>query len=114
MVWETEEQTLKRFEQAFPQIEDVTMEVREVGHMARHTEPSLIGKTSLVSGLLDCSNPSCRKGGFALRHILYEMVRDGKSELETGKKCQGQETGRACLNVVTVKVSIKYKKHHPS
>lgn len=103
------------FDQAFPDIEHVVVEYKETGHSVQ-TGSKRIDRKSYLHEFINCSNPLCYNGGFSIRAILREMVRNRKTELETRKICQGYEgspKGRRkygkCVNLFEIQVSIKYK-----
>lgn len=105
------------FDEAFPEIEDLTVEVEESGHgVSDWHRKSTYRKQNLPGQYIDCSNPLCYNGGFSIGLILRQMVRNKQTELETSKLCQGNEgspKGRRiygkCMNFFEIKVSIKYK-----
>jgi hypothetical protein len=103
------------FEEAFPQIDDITVKVRESGAGVYGSYERTLGKTS-IGQYVNCSNPICHNGGFSLANILYSMVRERKTEHESTEICQGYEGSpkgkrvyRKCINTFRVYVSIKYK-----
>ncbi|AKI97035.1 hypothetical protein [Kosmotoga pacifica] len=105
------------FEEAFPEIEDLTVEVEETGHGVSELNRKRTYRKQYFPGeYIDCSNPLCYNGGFSIGSILREMVKKRQTELETLKLCQGHEGSpkgrriyRKCMNFFKVKVSIKYK-----
>ena len=103
------------FNEAFPEIEDVTVDIEEVGYVAQYKGKRTYHKGSMDE-YIDCSNPLCYNGGVSIGAILREIVRGKQTELTTSKMCQGYEVPpkgrrriRDCVNVFAVKVSIKYK-----
>lgn len=106
------------FDEAFPEIEDLTVEVEESGHgISDWNRKSTYRKKYFPGEYIDCSNPLCYNGGFSIGSILSEMIRNKQTELETSKLCQGNEGSpkgrriyRKCINFFKIKVSIKYKK----
>lgn len=108
------------FSDAFPDIEDVVVEVQEIGYMAKNKEKYTYRKNNF-SEYVDCSNPPCYSGGVAVGAILREMVRNRETEIETITKCKGFEGSakgkvkyRDCINAFKIKVSINYKNDFPS
>ena len=105
------------FEEAFPEIEDLTVEVEESGHgVSEWNRKRTYRKQNFPGEYIDCSNPLCYNGGFSIGSILREMVRNRQTELETSKLCQGNEGSpkgrriyRKCMNFFKIKVSIKYR-----
>jgi len=107
------------FDEEFPQIEDVVVEVTESGHGVRRGSKKIHRKQRLREHI-NCNNPICHGGGFSIGAILREMVRSQQTELETTETCQGYEgspKGRReygeCPNFFEIKVSVKYKKVPP-
>jgi hypothetical protein len=105
------------FDEAFSEIEDLTVEVEESGHgISGWNRKSTYRKQYFPGEYIDCSNPLCYNGGFSIGSILRKMVRNKQTELETSKLCQGNEGSprgrriyRKCMNFFKIKVSIKYK-----
>jgi len=110
------------FEEAFPEIEDVRVEVEEFGHgVYEENRRSVYPSKTHLGEYIDCRNPLCYNGGFSIGDILREMVAHGETELEIRKMCQGNEASpkgrkvyRKCLNMFTVKVSLTYRKPKPA
>ena len=105
------------FDEAFPEIEDLTVEVEESeSGISDLGKKYTFRKQDLPCEYIDCRNPLCYKGGFSIGSILHEMVRTKQTNLETSKVCQGNEGSpkgrkiyRSCMNFFKIKVSIKYK-----
>jgi hypothetical protein len=106
-----------RFEEAYPEIEDVTIEVErsgegvnELNRNARYTKQTLPGQ------YIDCTNPLCYNGGFSIGSVLRQMVMEKKTQSETTSRCQGYEGSpkgrrryRDCTNFFSVRVHLSYK-----
>lgn len=107
------------FDKAFPEIEELSVEVEETGKgITKSISRSIYTKDTLPGEYIDCSNPLCYRGGFSIGSILREMIRNKQTESEIEKFCKGKEgspKGRRiyddCFNCFDVKVSIKYKKN---
>lgn len=105
------------FDEAFPEIEDLTVEVEKSGEGVKEWNHKSVYRMQNFPGeYINCNNPLCYNGGFAIGSILREMVRNKQLELETSKFCIGNEGSpkgriiyRKCLNSFNVKVTIKYK-----
>jgi hypothetical protein len=105
------------FDKAFPEIEDLTVKVKEIGHgVSDWNEESNYRKQYFPGEFINCRNPLCYNGGFSIGSILRDMVRNGQTEFETSKLCQGNEGSakggriyRKCMNFFKIIVSIKYK-----
>jgi len=105
------------FEELFPQIEDLRVEVTESddtlrggGCVRAYTIKDPPGE------YIDCSNPLCYNGGFSIGSILRDMVRKGQTEHETTERCQGYEgspKGRRkhkdCWICFKIKVFVIYR-----
>lgn len=98
------------FDEAFPEIEDVTIEVKEDGKKSSYS------KQFGIEEYIDCTNPLCYRGGFSIGSILREMVSKKQTELETSELCRGHEGSpkgkridRQCVNFFEIKVFIKYR-----
>jgi hypothetical protein len=107
------------FDEAFPQIEDLKVEVIESGHgIIGQSRKSFYRKQYFPGEYINCSNPLCYNGGFSIGSILREMVSNKQTELETTESCQGYEGSpkgrrkyKGCLNFFKIKISIKYKEN---
>jgi hypothetical protein len=104
------------FDKAFPQIEDLEVEVKESGDNINTSRSYFYSKKSFPGEFIDCSNSLCYNGGFSIGKILREMVRSNTKELSTTKDCRGYEgspKGRRrygnCHNQFEIKITIKYK-----
>ena len=82
---------LATFEDAFPQLEDATVEYREEGKGATGTTARAAAADETLEGLIPCSNPACRAGGFEVDLLLHEMIRAGQAEREGVLACPGTE-----------------------
>jgi hypothetical protein len=103
------------FEEAFPEIKDISIEVTEKGKGVMPEFNTMIYSNN-IGEFINCSNDVCYNGGFSIGEIIREMIASGQSELDTTKKCQGYEGSpkgrkryRSCLNYFKIKVSIIYK-----
>lgn len=107
------------FEEAFPEIEDVNVEVKETGKMyfKEWDEVTKTYRKQELGEYINCTNHLCYNGGFSIGDILREMIREGQTELKTNKFCKGYESspkGRrhsSCVNYFEIKVHIEYKKY---
>lgn len=104
------------FDEAFPGIEDVSVEVEEYGRGVTLEFNRLIYKKGEIGEYINCRNPLCYNGGFSIGEILREMVRNKQVDSVTSKLCQGYEGSpkgrkryKPCMNGFKVKVHIKYK-----
>jgi len=105
------------FDEAFPQIEDLTVRVKEDGHGVRELRKDLLyTKRNLPGEYINCSNPRCYNGGFSIGRLLRDMIYSKQTEQEKYEICQGYEgspKGRRnygpCDNSFLIKISIKYK-----
>ncbi len=111
------------FDEAFPEIDDIRVEVEERGEGVRQFFPgdskSIYGK-SLLGEYVDCSNSLCYNGGVSIGEAIREMVRSRATERETSQICCGYEGSpkgrrkyRKCTNHFKVKVAIKFKEGEP-
>lgn len=85
------------FKTAFPELADAMVEWRE----RRGPEDSSstdVRKTgyrrgNFTQGLLPCSNPSCREGGYQVDRLIADMLRTGETERTGTMLCSGREIG---------------------
>lgn len=112
--------TLVRFEEAFPQLEDVVLEYVETGNgVYSWNKPTpqnkYVNKVSMkeYGGVIRCSNGLCRQGGYELDRVVYEMLRTGKTVGEGSTICAGSEGSpklrrvyRKCYNGIEYKITL--------
>lgn len=102
------------FENAFPEIKDINIEVIENGLYMNNTRISHYSKTN-ISEFVNCTNPMCYNGGFRIGGIIRDMVYKKETERDGSADCQGNE-GRQksrdirskCLNSFSYKIQIEY------
>lgn len=107
------------FEKAYPTLEAASIEYYETGDgvfrfddgPSRYCQPR-----PLREGLLRCSNPLCRRGGYEIDLKVGRMVSEGKEREELVMYCPGDEgslkgrrVGRRCRNVLHVRLTLRYK-----
>lgn len=104
------------FEEAFPEIEEVLIEVDEIGDGVDRGLGSRRYTKNSFGEYINCSNPVCYKGGFSIGAILRGMVASRRTDFETTKGCQGYEGSpkgrryyRPCSNGFKIRVHIDYK-----
>jgi hypothetical protein len=113
---------LTTFEKAFPTIEVATISSYEVGESVHtfgidESQRRTFGEgLRFREGLIRCSNPRCRRGGYEVDDSVYEMVREKSNEKIFERKCPGDEgspkgrrPGRRCGNVLHYRLRLKYK-----
>jgi hypothetical protein len=111
---------LTSFEKAFPTVESVTIASYEIGegvYSFGDEQRNTFGRPQpLEAGLIRCSNPPCRRGGYEVEHSLQEMVLEKLTEKEFSKVCPGDEgspkgrrRGNRCMNVLRYRLTVKYK-----
>lgn len=105
------------FAEAYPQIEDIEVEVEETGRGVESWSRSRrYAKEYLPGEFVNCSNPMCYGGGGQLGLYLHGMVSGKKTELEESALCSGNEGSfqgrrvyRKCLNLFRLKIKVTYK-----
>ena len=104
------------FEKAFPMIEDISVKTAERGY-GIYAEPRryTLGKNGLGE-YINCSNPSCKRGGFEISHEIRDMISKKDTERKTMIVCigdegspKGRKIGRSCINRIETEIKIKYK-----
>jgi hypothetical protein len=110
---------LGKFEDVFPELDDVKIEYTETGDFDYFSPQGRTGVHSVKrqGGLIRCSNPFCRQGGYEMDFDIHDMIRDGVSEREGHKQCAGSEGSpklrkvyRKCFNAIDYKIALIYKK----
>jgi hypothetical protein len=106
----------KSFAEAFPEIEDITVEVKETGEGVSGNNSPIVLKKEQLGSAIDCHNPRCFGGGFPIGRVVRKMVLAHQTEDVIPRKCQGYEgspqgrsKNRDCYNRFEVKIFIKYK-----
>lgn len=82
---------LTTFEDAFPQLEDAVVEYREEGKGATGGTGRAAASDESLEGLIPCSNPGCRSGGFEVDLLFHEMIQAGEVQREGVLACPGSE-----------------------
>jgi hypothetical protein len=117
------------FDEAFPGVEDADVEYSERGKFDGKVRGSLsfsqnpeqqpkryLHSIRQMGGVIPCSNPVCRRGGFAIDGVLLAMRQSGEIEREGSVPCggdegspKGQRRGSCCGNRVRYRLTVKYK-----
>jgi hypothetical protein len=111
------------FENAFPQIEQLSIEVVEaegtehvdfrafdkIKHRHIYTKENLPGE------FINCRNPDCHEGGLSFSGILLKMIAEKSTKFQGTETCRGYEyqptdlkSQRACSHQFHFKVKIQY------
>ena len=119
--------SLKPFDEVFPDVEDADVESTESGklesrrraplyHQPDREQPRLRFHRIQHGGLIQCSNPLCRRGGYEIDLILSEMRRSKETERQGSIPCPGDEgspkgrhRGSRCGNTIDYRITVKYK-----
>lgn len=83
------------FKAAFPDLQDALIEWREL-RGAEDTRSGEARKTgyrrgNFTQGVLPCSNPACREGGYEVDRLIAEMLQLGQTERAGIVLCSGRE-----------------------
>ena len=103
------------FEEAFPTVEDLQLEVQQ--KMTGDAGGSAITfDRSTVRSFVACRNPVCVRGGVDIGAMIQEMARKRETQRKFSELCKGNEGSpkgrkiyRKCLNHFTVAIFIRYK-----
>lgn len=102
----------------FLEIEEAVIEVEQYDYYARGDArvSSAVRRPLRSNEYTHCNNPHCQRGGFPIGHMLKEMVRERRTELEESQHCHGfvgSPKGRVkygnCHNFITVRARVRYK-----
>ena len=120
----------RTFDDAFPNVEDADVEYFESGkfdskvrgslYFSQHSEqPERQPERHSIKhngGVIPCSNPLCRRGGFEIDGVLLATRQSREIEREGSVSCRGDEgspkgqrRGSRCGNKVRYKLIVKYK-----
>jgi hypothetical protein len=106
------------FLEAFPEIEDFQIEVRESSDRTWGGEERgrVYTKANPPGEFVDCTNSVCYGGGVSIGEILRLMIDQGKTEDQVSRWCRGHEGSpqgrrqhRSCMHSFGVRVTLKYK-----
>ena len=105
------------FEEAFPDIRDITVKVEQSGDgVDRWNETRHFSKHS-IGEYFDCANSLCYNGGVRIGSIVRNMEFSNETHYEDSLSCQGYEgspKGRRnygpCFNRFKITVDIEYEK----
>ena len=120
------------FKDAFPEIEDITLQVIEdkpawkkhpsgpfekaMGTDHRYPKKGQFTKINFPGEFVDCTNEKCYNGGFNIGSILREMVSNHKTEKNGEAVCQGYEGSPKglrkygkCEHKFKYTINIRYK-----
>lgn len=109
-----------KFEDAYPNIDDAVLVWEERGSGVYNFGPGTERRRASlkhIGGLLRCSNPNCRRGGFEIDvDILIDMVATDATKKSGTLVCRGDEgspkgrrIGKRCHNMLDYTLTIKYK-----
>jgi len=108
--------SLKPFDEVFPDVEDAGVEYTERGEFDDKVRALQSFHSIKHGGLIPCSNPLCRRGGFEIDEVLSAMRGSRQSEREGSLSCPGDEgspkgrhSGKRCGNEIRYKLTVKYK-----
>jgi hypothetical protein len=121
--------SLKPFDDVFPDIEGADVEYTETGEFAMKARTWLYHRSAedeqpqthyhsvRHGGLIRCSNPLCRRGGYEIDAVLAEMKRLGETERSGSLSCPGDEgspkgrrRGDRCRNQIQYTLTVRYRK----
>ena len=82
---------LATFQDAFPSLADAVVEYREEGKGA-NGEPRVVkASDDTLDGLIPCSNPGCKQGGFEVDLVFHEMIQANETSRGGVLACPGTE-----------------------
>jgi hypothetical protein len=101
--------------EAYPTVKSLTVTIEEFGKGTSSDKIQL--GLSGIEWYRDCSNPSCKRGGYTLGKILFEMTHNHEvDKVLTNVFCPGDEgtpkgrrRGPLCRNSANITVHIEYK-----
>jgi hypothetical protein len=105
------------FREAFPQIEDIIIEVEESGRgVDSRDRKRSYARQDFPGEYVNCSNTLCYGGGFSIGRPLRAMVSEIQTEFEGSSLCKGRQgspkgkrTYGSCPNFFQFKITVKYK-----
>jgi hypothetical protein len=107
--------TTEKFSEAFPMIADISIRSEQT-EIWRSPIAAVFGLTTMPGEFIDCKNPLCYSGGFALGQAIWNMVHSRKTEDSFSQRCRGHEGSpkgrrsyRGCSNFFHVNIRSKYR-----
>lgn len=88
------------FEKAYPDVDEITVEYKEVGHMLKDYQKQSNSMSKVqMTRVLPCHNVSCKNGGFHIDEIIRNMNAKKQTSKADGVMCSGTEPTmkRECL-----------------
>jgi hypothetical protein len=79
------------FEEAFPTLADARVEYREEGRGAGGEARVALASDDSLDGLIPCSNPHCKQGGFEIDLVFHEMIAALEESRQGALACPGTE-----------------------
>lgn len=98
----------KSFEEVFPELEDVTINVNYFRGGGRVETSATYTKDSFPGNGLSCSNRGCKNGGlppFTIPSLIKKMIKEKATETESYEFCSGGLCGWGW----DIKITAKYK-----
>ena len=106
------------FENAFPTVETMRVEIRPYGEGYRlfpgQEELVEVYENRRIPRILDCRNRLCNRGGIDLNDLVCSVVQKKLTEFEGSRGCKGREKTGSCDTRCKVKISVKYKGAAPN
>jgi hypothetical protein len=103
------------FEDAFPEVENVTLTVTEdKTNKGSHATRSF-SKETLPGDRVPCPDDKCQNGGYDVSSKLCEMIRSREERKKLLVMCRGSEgsprtrTSQGCRNCAEIEVHVVYK-----
>ena len=102
------------FDKAFPTLKDAAVEYTEWDGGVKQRSGKFYIRWQ--GGLMACSNPRCRRGGYEFDMEIHSMVREKANELKIRLCCPGDEgspkgrrRGQSCTVSVEATIRLTYK-----
>jgi hypothetical protein len=106
------------FEEAFPGIEDVTVEFTEYAYGTERRKGTFSIRRQ--GAQMRCSNDRCYRGGYEFDFTVHEMIHKRETHREIEMRCEGDEgtpkrrIGRSCDRSIKGRITIKPKSSAPT
>ena len=104
------------FEEAFPEIKEITVEIAELKDPTDPEPRQWTYKDGRIPPYFKCNNEFCNNGGVHLEGILREMVDKKETDFDDRVLCQGYEGSRKgsikrgpCDHSFRIKIHIIYR-----
>ena len=105
------------FDEVFPELEDVNINVKYLRGGGREESSASFTKDNFPGNGLNCNNPVCKNGGLSpsiIRGLIKKMISEKKTEIKDHEFCnggsyRGHTRDNDCGWGFNIEIAAKYK-----